>query len=174
MVQLVPKLRDEFRVQWRTQPMPNQNRKLVHALIGKSIVETLLVGALAVFTFITVFPPTFHGWGEVSDTNIAGWAVNNAEPYQRVHVQLFIDGQLVAARVADAARPDVSAAGWARDPWHGYVFPVPALTNGRHEARVYAVHVSGSGKRKSLQLLGEPVLFMTDSEGKISQASDKP
>ena len=139
--------------------MPTTNRKLVHVLIGKSIVETLLIGALAVVTFIMVFPPHFHGWGEVTDQAIAGWAVNNAEPYQRVPVQLFINGEFVAAAVADVSRPDVSAAGWARDPWHGYLFQLPSLPAGRHEARIYAAHDSGDGKRKSLQLLGNPVIF---------------
>lgn len=138
--------------------MPN-TKKLVHVLIGKSIVETLLIGALAVGTFITVFPPHFHGWGEVSDNAVAGWAVNNADPFQRVRVQLFINGEFVAAAVADRARPDVSAAGWARDEWHGYIFTLPSLPAGQHEARVYAVHDSGGGKRKSLQLLGDPLSF---------------
>ncbi len=120
--------------------MPNISTKLVHVLIGKSIVETLLVGALAVFTLITVFPPYFHGWGEVTDTAIAGWAVNNAEPWQRVQVQLFIDGEFVTAADANLARPDVSAAGWANDPWHGYSFAISSLPVGRHEARIYAFH----------------------------------
>lgn len=141
------------------ETMPNPNRKLVHVLIGKSIIETLLIGALSVVTFITIFPPHFHGWGEVTDKAIAGWAVNNVEPYERVAVQLFIDGRFVAAALADQARPDVSAAGWARDPWHGYVFTLPPLPPGRHEARIYAVHDSGDGKRKSLQMLGHPLTF---------------
>ena len=57
--------------------MPNPSKKLVHTLIAKSIIETLLVGALAVFAFTTLFPPYFHGWGEVVDGAIVGWAVNN-------------------------------------------------------------------------------------------------
>ena len=146
--------------------MPIPHRKLVHVLIGKSIIETLLIGALAVVTFIMVFPPHFHGWGEVTDKAIAGWAVNNSEPYQRVAVQLFIDGQFVSSAVADHARPDVSAAGWARDPWHGYVFILPSLPPGRHEARIYAVHDSGDGKRKSLQMLGDPLNF-TINDGQV-------
>src|SRR5687767_114348 len=142
--------------------MPTPNRKLVNVLIGKSIIETLLVGTLAVVTFIMVFPPHFHGWGEVTDQAIAGWAVNNVEPYQRVPVQLFINGEFVAAAVADLSRPDVSAAGWARDPWHGYMFRLPSLPAGRHEARIYATHDSGDGNRKSLQLLGNPLTFTID------------
>lgn len=152
--------------------MENKSRKLVHVLIGKSIIESLLIGALAVFTFIAVFPPQFHGWSEVTDTAIAGWAVNNAEPYQRVQVQLFINEQFVAASVAELARPDVSAAGWASDPWHGYMFPLPTLPAGRHEARIYALHSSGEGRRKSLQLLGDPLTFTIEGEGKVVSIFD--
>lgn len=150
--------------------MPTPNRKLLHVLIGKSIIETLLIGALAVTTFIMVFPPHFHGWGEVTEEAIAGWAVNNAEPYQRVPVQLFINGEFVAAAVADSSRPDVSAAGWARDPWHGYLFRLPSLAAGQYEARIYAAHDSGDGKRKSLQLLGNPLTF-TIRDGKLVQGT---
>jgi len=147
--------------------MPSSGSKLVHVLIGKSILETLLIGALAVFTFITLFPPQFHGWGEVTDTGIAGWAVNDADPYGRVQVHLFINGQFVAAGVANLARPDVSAAGRASDEWHGYKFSFPTLPAGRHEARIYALHDSGEGRRKSLQLLGDPMTFTIQDEGKV-------
>jgi len=153
--------------------MPTPNRKLVNVLIGKSIIETLLVGALAVVTFIMVFPPHYRGWGEVTDQAIAGWAVNNVEPYQRVPVQLFINGEFVAAALADLSRPDVSAAGWARDPWHGYVFRLPSLPAGRHEARVYAAHDSGDGKRKSLQLLGNPLTFTIEAGSLVKGTETK-
>lgn len=144
--------------------MKTPSTRLVHVLIAKSIAETLLVGALAVFTFVTILPPYFHGWGEVTESGIAGWAINNASPWERVEVQLFVDGKFVAAAVADQSRPDVSAAGWARDAWHGYTFalnPLPAEVSDAqvHEARVYAVHDSGAGLRKSLQLLGNPIWF---------------
>ena len=147
--------------------MKTPSTRLVHILIGKSIVETLVVGALAVFTFITVLPPYFHGWGEVTETGISGWAVNNASPWERVEVQLFVDGKFVAAGVADRYRPDVSAAGWAKDPWHGYTFVVTSLPVGDHEARIYALHGSGHGTRKSLQLLGDPIEFSLGNDGKL-------
>ena len=58
--------------------------QLVNVLIGKSIAETILVGAIAVVAFLNAFPPTFHGWGEavVESRSIAGWAVNDADPWQ--------------------------------------------------------------------------------------------
>src|SRR5688500_19599020 len=79
-----------------TTSMKNPRSQLVHILIGKSILETLLVGTIAVVVFLKVFPPTFKGWGEhVEQTqSIAGWAVNAAAPWARVEVQLFIDGKL--------------------------------------------------------------------------------
>ncbi len=147
--------------------MKTSSPLLVHVLLGKSIAEALIVGALAVFAFIALLPPFFHGWGGVTETGIAGWAVNNAAPWDRVEVQLFVDGQFVAQAVAKGSRPDVSAAGWAKDEWHGYEFALTSLSSGAHEARVYALHDSGQGVRKSLQLLGSPIPFVVDQNGNL-------
>lgn len=149
--------------------MKTPSTRLVHVLVGKSIVETLLVGALAVFTFITILPPYFHGWGEVTQTGISGWVVNNAAPWERVEVQLFIDGRFVADTLANQPRPDVVAAGWSKDEWHGYTFPITSLNAGLHEARVYTLHESGDGVRKSLQLVGDPIRFLVDENGRLSE-----
>lgn len=139
--------------------MKQPRSQLINLLIGKSIFETLLVGALAVAVYMNAFPPTFHGWGEaVSETrSIAGWAVNNAAPSERVEVQLFIDGKFHSVQVAQLSRPDVVAAGWAKDEWHGYEFSVADVAPGRHEARVYALHRAGN--RMTLQPLGDPITF---------------
>ena len=150
--------------------MKSPSTRLIHILIGKSIVETLLVGALAVCTFINVLPPYFHGWGEVTESEISGWAVNNASPWERVEVQLLIDGKFVADGIADKNRPDVSAVGWAKDAWHGFTFVIPLLPPGAHEARVYALHTSGGGVRGSLQLLGDPIGFFVTSDGTVAKA----
>ena len=149
--------------------MKNPSTSLVHVLIGKSIVETLLVGALAVFTLITLFPPHYQGWSEITEKELAGWAVNNAAPWDRVEIQLFIDGSFVAQSVANQSRPDVLASGWSKDEWHGYTFPLPSLASGKHEARVYALHDSGDGARKTLQLLGEPIPFSVEANGKTTK-----
>jgi hypothetical protein len=148
--------------------MNTPSTSLVHVLIGKSIIEALLVGGLAVFTFITVLPPYFHGWGEVTSTGISGWVVNDAAPWARVEVQFFVDGKFVASSLANESRPDVMMAGWSKDEWHGYTFPVTSLNAGLHEARVYALHDSGDGKRKTLQLVGDPIRFSVDTNGKAS------
>jgi hypothetical protein len=144
--------------------------RLVNALIVKSILDTILVGTIAVAVYLNAFPPTFHGWGEavgISET-IAGWAVNDASPWQRVEVQLFIDEKYAGTQFADQSRPDVHAAGWSKDEWHGYAFVVRGLSAGTHEARVYALHASGKGARYTLQMLGDPIPFEVKTDGSWS------
>jgi len=149
--------------------------KLVNLLIVKSILDTVLVATVAVVVYLNAFPPTFHGWGEavVQEKRIAGWAVNDADPWQRVEVQLFIDGKLVGTQLAQLSRPDVVAAGWARDEWHGYSFVLSDL-KGAHEARVYAVHASGNGARYTLQLLGDPIKLEILEDGTWKTFHAKP
>lgn len=142
-------------------------KQLVNLLIAKSIFETVLVGAIAVGVYMNAFPPTFRGWGEaVPETQtIAGWAVNDADQWRRVKVQLFVDGEFRQTQVAAHSRPDVAAAGWAKDEWHGYVFNLTGLAAGRHEARVYALHGSREDGRYTLQMLGHPIRFEVKSDG---------
>ncbi len=141
--------------------------RLVNLLIGKSIAETIFVGAIAVGVYLNAFPPTFHGWGEAVavSRSIAGWAVNDVDAWERVEVQIFLDGRLTATQIANISRPDVSAAGWAKDEWHGYNFVLPALPAGEHEARVYALRASGGATRYTLQLLGDPIRFVVNDDG---------
>ncbi|HSL54531.1 MAG TPA: hypothetical protein VK868_09055 [Pyrinomonadaceae bacterium] len=139
-------------------------KKLVNVLIAKSILETIFVGALAVIVYTKLFPPTFHGWGEavVEARSISGWVVDDADPWRRVEVQLFVDGKLVGTQVAQQSRPDVAAAGWSKDEWHGYNFVVNGLPAGPHEARVYALHQWGD--RFTLRMLGDPIRFEVDPQ----------
>ena len=147
--------------------------KLAHALIAKSLAETILVATLAIVFYLSAFPPTFHGWGEVSPHAIAGWAVNQADPSERIEVQLFIDGKFVASATANQSRPDVIAAGWAKDEWHGYTFEPPMLRGpARCVARVYALHSSGHGARQTLQLVGDPIPFDVDDKGSLHPLKD--
>ena len=140
--------------------------QLVNLLIAKSILETILVGTIAVLVYVKTFPPTIHGWGEAvaESKSISGWVVDYAEPSRRVEVQLFVDGRLVGTQVAQLSRPDIVTAGWAKDEWHGYNFVVNDLAEGTHEARVYALHQSGD--RYTLQLLGDPITFEVDTKWK--------
>jgi hypothetical protein len=138
----------------------------VHILIGKSIFETLLVVSLAVFFFLDAFP-RFYGWGEATPHAISGWVVNNRAPWHRVEVQLFVDGAFAGRAVANLSRTDVVAAGWSQDEWHGYTFPLSSVQAGTHEARVYALHDSGDGDRKTLQLIGDPIRFVVSQDGTL-------
>ena len=141
--------------------------RLVNLLIAKSILETILVGTIAVVVYLNAFPPTFHGWGEAvpGSKSVSGWVVSDADPWRRVEVQLFIEGKLIGTQVAHLSRPDVVAAGWSKDEWHGYSFQVMGLGAGPHEARVYALHSSGAGTRFTLQMLGDPIRFEVNPDG---------
>jgi hypothetical protein len=147
--------------------MKKPSSQLVNLLIAKSILETLLVGTIAVVVYLNAFPPSFHGWGEavVESQSISGWVINDTDPWQRVEVQLFIDGNFVGRQAAYLSRPDVHAAGWSRDDWHGYNFAVPGFAAGSHEARVYALHPSRNGARYTLQMLGDPIRFEVKADG---------
>lgn len=145
--------------------------RLLKLLIAKSVLDTLLVGAIAVGAYMVAFPPFFHGWGEATPHAIAGWAVNNKDPWSRVHVQLFVDGTFAGTATANLPRPDVAAAGWARDEWHGYSFVDVKVGEGIHEARVYALHESGGGSRRTLQLLGDPIRFQVRADGTFVDVS---
>ncbi len=148
-----------------------QKPQLVNLLIAKSVLETILVATIALVVYLKAFPPNFHGWGEAvtASQSIAGWVVSDADPWRRVEVQLFVDGKLVGTQVASLSRPDVLAAGWSRDEWNGYSFPVAGLSPGVHEARVYALHSSGKGARYTLQLLGDPIQFEVRTDGSWSR-----
>lgn len=141
--------------------------QFVNLLIAKSVLDTVLVGVITVVVYLNVLPPTFHGWGEAVPPaqSISGWVISSADPWRRVEVQLFVDGKLVGTQVAQLSRPDVAAAGWARDEWHGYSFTVADLAAGSHEARVYALHASGAGARYTLQQLGDPIRFEVNADG---------
>jgi hypothetical protein len=138
-----------------------ERARLTNFLVAKSIAEALFVGALAVGFYLTVFTPYFRGSLDYADArHIAGWVVNQAEPGSHVEVQLYIDGRFAGDSTADVLRADVKAAGRAADEFHGFVFDTPpALTPGQHEARVYAVHMSGAGLRRTLQLVDKPITF---------------
>jgi len=147
---------------------PGLKARLTTFLIAKSIIEALFVGALAVGFYLTTFTPFFRGTLDIADARqVYGWVVNQAEPQTHVEVQLYIDGRFAGTRSANVSRPDVKAAGRAEDENHGFFFDTPPLAAGQHEARVYAVQMSGEGQRRTLQLIGKPFSFSvtTDEAG---------
>jgi len=129
---------------------------------------TLLIGVASVALYLKAFPPYFRGWGEVTtDRKVAGWAINQSAPSERVEVQLYIDGRFISGGIADIPRPDVVMAGWTRDEHCGYSFDIPTLTAGYHDARVFALHKVGTGDYQTLQLSGDPLRFRVEENGGI-------
>jgi hypothetical protein len=127
--------------------------------------EALLVTALAVgFYFATTNRHLTGVLDRADSQTVSGWVVDTAQPLARVEVQLFIDDKFMGDAVAAEFRPDVHEAHRAEDDWHGFVFQTPTLPAGEHEARVYALHSSGSGTRRTLQLVGKPFRFRVDQE----------
>jgi hypothetical protein len=139
---------------------PVMRARLTNFLIGKSLVEALFIGVLATGFYLTAFMPYFRGTLDHADAQkVAGWVVNQADAQSHVEVQLYIDGLFAGHTTANQLRPDVKAAGRAESENHGFVFETPRLSVGQHEARVYAVHMSGQGQRRTLQLIGKPLVF---------------
>jgi len=135
-------------------------RLRTHLFIAALVCATLAVGALTLGARHTRFPPYFRGFGELTPRGeVAGWAVNAARPSERVEVQLYVDGRFVAHQRAALPRPDVLAAGRSADERCGYVFPLPPLPPGAHEARVYALHTAAGAGRHTLQQLGHALRF---------------
>jgi hypothetical protein len=139
--------------------------KLIHLLISKSMAEALLVTAVAVgFYFATTNRHLTGVLDRADGQTVSGWAVDAGQPSARVEVQLFLDDKFMGDAVADQFRPDVHESRRAEDDWHGFLFQTPTLPAGEHEARVYALHSSGSGTRRTLQLIGKPFRFRVDQQ----------
>jgi hypothetical protein len=142
----------------------SESARLTNFLIGKSLLEALFVGALAVGFYLTAFNPFFRGaLDEATPQHVYGWAVDEARPTNRVEVQLYIDDHFAAATSANLPRPDVLAAGRVRDELHGFDFTTPALSPGEHEARVYAVYTGNDETRRTLHQIGLTRTFSVES-----------
>lgn len=125
--------------------------------------EALLITAVAVGFYFATTNRHLRGVLDQADRQtVSGWAVDEAQPSARVEVQLFVDDRFMGDVVANQFRPDVREARRADDDWHGFVFQTAVLPAGEHEARVYAVHSSGSGTRRTLQLIGKPFRFRVE------------
>lgn len=129
--------------------------------------EALLVTAVAVGFYFATTNQHLRGVLDQADSKtVTGWVVDEAKPWERVDVQLFIDGRFIANTEAQRFRPDVHEAHRADDDWHGFVFQTPPLSATiEHEARVYALYSSGAGSRQTLQLIGKPFRFRVEQKG---------
>ena len=155
--------RPRLRVSTESRPpalAPGARERLTHLLLGKLVLEILFVVALASGFHYAVVNPRLRGAVDRADARtVEGWAVDARAPERRVEVQLYVDGRHAGSRLADRPRPDVRDAGLAGDERHGFLFETPALPPGEHEARVYAVHESGGGRRRALRQIGPPRSF---------------
>ena len=138
-------------------------------MLGTLIATTLAILAISLYWNFSFFPPGFSGWGEVTrDQTIAGWAIQRNDPSKRVEVELYIDDQFAGYAVAELPRPDVVQAGWTSDPRCGYVFTLPSLSAGDHEARVYALARVRNGKNVTLQMTGNPLRFFVNGDKTVT------
>lgn len=143
----------------------DRRAKLTQLLIAKSVVEALFVGVVAVGFFYTAFNPHFKGWSDVATARtVEGWAVNEGAPGAPVEVQLYVDGRFGGSGLANRPRPDVLRAGRSVTELCGFQIQTPPLKAGEHEARVYAVHESAGGTRRTLQQIGLPLRFSITPE----------
>jgi len=134
--------------------------RLTRLLLAKLTLDILFVAALAVYTQAVAFRPFYSGSLDYADSkSVRGWVVDRSEPAASVEVQLYVDGSFAASELADEPRPDVFEKGYAEDERHGFVFNLDDLKAGEHEARVYAVHASRGGARRTLQQIGGALRF---------------
>jgi hypothetical protein len=157
-----PGLRVPFNAREEARP---RRARLTKLLLAKLTLDLAFVAALAVYTHAVAFRPFYSGSLDYADgRSVRGWVVDRSEPERAVEVQLYIDGRFVAAGSADQPRPDVYEKGFAQDESHGFVLRLESLTQGEHEARVYAAHASRGGARRTLQQIGGALRFTVNDE----------
>ncbi|MBD0373262.1 MAG: hypothetical protein ICV60_20660 [Pyrinomonadaceae bacterium] len=149
----------------KTNSSTVERARLTQLLIAKSVIEALFVALVAVGFYYTTFSPHYRGWSDVADAKqVAGWALNETAAGEPVEVQVYIDGRFAGDALANRPRPDVLKAGRSTTEFCGFQFETPPLAAGEHEARVYVVHGSFGGTRRTLQQIGFPLRFSITAE----------
>jgi hypothetical protein len=132
--------------------------RLMKLVAAKLALDLLFVCALAVYTHAVTYRTGFDGALEhVDGRGARGWAVDLERPGEPVEVQLFLNGEFVAAATATAPRPDDAPGDSRGGVRRSYVFEFQR--SGEYEARVYAVRAGRGGARRTLQQIGEPKHF---------------
>jgi hypothetical protein len=152
--------RDESNTRADSLAAAARRARLTRLLLAKLTLDLVFVAALAVYTHAVAFRPFYSGSLDYADSkSVRDWVVDRSEPSAAVEVQLYVDGSFAAAALADEPRPDVFEKGFAEDERHGFVFKFDPPLAGEHEARVYAVHASRAGARRTLQQIGSAFRF---------------
>lgn len=142
------KVRDAARVRGR----------LVRLIAAKLTLDLLFVCALAVYTHAVTYRTRFEGALEhVDGRGARGWAVDLERPGESVEVQLFLNGEFVAAATATEPRTGDGSGASGGGARRSFVFEFQRT--GEYEARVYAVGAWRGGARRTLQQIGEPKNF---------------
>ena len=139
--------------------------RLLIGLLIKAFLEISLLVILASLSTWATFPPGIRGAiDHATSLEVAGWAVDAGDPGRAVVVQLFLDGEWIASRTADAVRPDLVTAGASPTPNHGFLFRLAdhSLPPGPHQVEVFVLHSAPGGKRVLLPLSEAPRSFWVD------------
>ena len=142
--------RDDSKEILTPRPDSSVPSRLLKAVVAKSFVEIILVCAVATLAAFSTFSPRLRGAIDVVDqTRVVGWAVAPEAPEVALEVQLFIDENLVASKLAGEERIDLVSSGVSSNPNHGFSFDLTRINiaPGRHTAQVYALRpVDGATK----------------------------
>ncbi|MBA2341479.1 MAG: hypothetical protein H0V88_13900 [Pyrinomonadaceae bacterium] len=140
--------------------MPRPRNNLAFLIIAKALIETLFVVSLVLSFHYRAFNTRFSGRiTEVNGRKVTGWVFDEGAPSKPIEVQLYLNDQFVASRIADHQRRDSVNTGDAVEDAHEFEFDLSSKPVGEYEARVYVVQESGGGARRTLQTLHDPVRF---------------
>lgn len=124
--------------------------RLLKAILAKSIIEIILICAVATFAAFSTSSPRLRGDVDIANQRrVYGWVLAPEAPDVAIEVQLFIGEKWVASQLADEQRNDLLRRGMASNPYHGFYFDLNRLNlaPGRHTLQVYAVRQApGSNK----------------------------
>jgi hypothetical protein len=139
---------------WQDSSVPS---RLLKAILAKSIIEIILVCAVATFAAFSTSSPRLRGDIDIaSQRRVYGWVLAPEAPNVVIEVQLFIGEKPVASQFADEQRNDLLRRGLTSNPNHGFSFDLTRtrLAPGRHTAQVYALR-SGYGANKTLSPIAQ-------------------
>jgi len=136
--------------------------RLFTAIVIKTLLEVIFICAIVTLAATANFHPFLRGAIDIADEkHIAGWARDPTSSDQALDVQLFIDGDFVAAMRSNEPRSDLVTAGAAKRPDHGFAFSIDSLklAPGRHIVQVYAVREALGSNMVMVPIAKQPVVL---------------